>query len=103
MALWRLPDWAKADGLLTAKSNEGRFSKRTEIEAESGDHALAQARALDFSGECEVRQTNRLVGKILCFVGRLIAGDGSKRVTDASLQFIVLPQASHIKCPKYLL
>jgi hypothetical protein len=45
-------------------NDEGRFSKVTEVEAKSDDDALAQARALDHPGICEVWQGNRLVGRV---------------------------------------
>ena len=45
-------------------NDEGRFDKVEEIEASSDAEALACARALKHSGECEVWTGDRLVGRV---------------------------------------
>lgn len=45
-------------------SDEGRFQKVKEIEASSDSEALAHARLLQHSGECEVWRGSRLVGRV---------------------------------------
>jgi hypothetical protein len=43
---------------------EGRFSKVKEIEASADTEALAQARALNHPGTCEVWERARVVGTV---------------------------------------
>lgn len=45
-------------------NEEGRFQKVKEIEASSDSEALAHARSLEHSGECEVWRGSRLVGRV---------------------------------------
>jgi hypothetical protein len=44
--------------------DEGRFRKVEEVEAADDSDALAHARALKHSGECEVWRGSHLVGRV---------------------------------------
>lgn len=45
-------------------NEEGRFQKVKEIEASSDAEALAHARSLEHSAECEVWTKSRFVGRV---------------------------------------
>jgi hypothetical protein len=56
--------WGMFEYRIYCLDHEGRISKVHEVEADDDAAALAQARALNHSGACDVWNRDRFVGRV---------------------------------------